>query len=257
MFPAMAASLANLIARIAAHWRPLLIYGGTTLLIFALLYAVFELGRYDAGYRAVDSERLRTLEEENSAQRAQIEAAEVSRRVDREGYKQVERNLGDMQSQIARLNQDLSFYRGLVQPDSGVGIKVQQMQIVPEAAGGQFRLKFILMQTGKPKSSVTGSVAVTVDGLQGGKPLSLSLSQLGADTNASLAYSFRYFQDYDQLLHLPAGFEPIRVRTEIHSGRDTAHGFHQAFVWKAQGMSLETDPGPGSGPNGPFGAPSL
>jgi hypothetical protein len=37
-----------------------------------------------------------------------------------------------MQSQIARLNQDLSFYRGLVQPESVVSVKVQQMQIVPE-----------------------------------------------------------------------------------------------------------------------------
>ncbi len=257
MFPAMAATFDTWVARIKTHWRAALMYGGGTLLLFVLLYAVFELGRYDAGYHAVDSERLRTLEEENATQRAQIEAAEVSRRVDREGYKQVERNLGDMQSQIARLNQDLSFYRGLVQPDSGVGIKVQQMQIMPEAATGQFRLKFILMQTGKPKNGVNGSVAVTVDGLQGGKPFSLTLNQLGADTHASLAYSFKYFQDYDQLVQLPAGFEPIRVRTEIHSGRDLAHGFHQAFVWKAQGMSLETDPGPVSGPNGPFGAPSL
>ena len=79
----------------------------------------------------------------------QLEAADVARRVDREGYKQVERSLGDMQSQIARLNQDLSFYRGLVQPESLIHVKVQQMQIVPEAAG-QFRLKFVLMQTGKP-----------------------------------------------------------------------------------------------------------
>jgi hypothetical protein len=257
MFPSMAATFDLWVARIKAHWRAALMYGGGTLLLIVLLYAVFELGRYDAGYHAVDSERLRTLEEENATQRAQIEAAEVSRRVDREGYKQVERNFGDMQSQIARLNQDLSFYRGLVQPDSGVGIKVQQMQIVSEAATGQFRLKFILMQTGKPKNSVNGSVAVAIDGLQGGKPLSLTASQLGADTHASLAYGFKYFQDYDQLVQLPAGFEPIRVRTEIHSGRDTAHGFHQAFVWKAQGMSLETDPGPVSGPNAPFGAPSL
>ncbi len=73
------------------------------------------------------------LEAENEKQRSQLEAAEVARRVDREGYKQVERSLGDMQSQIARLNQDLSFYRGLVQPDSVIHVKVQQMQIVPDA----------------------------------------------------------------------------------------------------------------------------
>ena len=262
MFPGMMESFLKLIARLAGRVRPALPFAGVALLAILLLFTAFELGRYDAGFRVIDSvrgamsasERIRALEAENAEQRTQLEGAEISRRVDREGYKQVERSLGDMQSQIARLNQDLSFYRGLVQPASNVGIKVQQMQIVPEGGAGQFRLKFILMQVGKSKNSVTGNVSVTVDGLQGGMPLSLALSQLGADTHASLAYSFRYFQDYDKLLQLPAGFEPTRVRTEIHSGRDTAHGFHQAFVWKAQGMSLETDPGPDFGP---FAAPSL
>jgi hypothetical protein len=262
MFRAMMSSHIQRIARWAARVRPALPYVGVGLLCILLLYVAFELGRYDAGFRVMDSargamsasERIHALEVDNEAQRTQLEAAEISRRVDREGYKEVERSLGDMQSQIARLNQDLSFYRGLVQPDSSVGIKVQQMQIVPEASAGQFRLKFILMQVGKPKSNVTGSVAVKVDGLQGGKPQSLTLGQLGADAHASLAYTFRYFQDYDQLLQLPPGFEPMRVRTEIHSGRDTAHGFHQAFVWKAQGMSLETDPGVDIGS---FAAPSL
>ena len=111
-----------------------------------VLYAAFELGRYDAGFRVVDSvrgalsasARIRALEAENEKQRTQLDAAEVARRVEREGYKQVERSLGDMQSQIARLNQDLSFYRGLVQPDSVIHVKVQQMQIVPEAAPGQY-----------------------------------------------------------------------------------------------------------------------
>ena len=28
---------------------------------------------------------------------------------------------------------------------------------------------------------------------------------------------------------------------EIHSGRDANHSFRQAFVWKAQGMSVETE----------------
>ncbi len=151
-----------------------------------MLYATFELGRYDAGFRVVDSvrgalsasARIRELEAENEKQRGQLEAAEVARRVDREGYKQVERSLGDMQSQIARLNQDLSFYRGLVQPDSIIHVKVQQMQIVPEAAAGQYRLKFVLMQTGKPDNMVAGNAAITIDGLLQGKPASLSFAQV-------------------------------------------------------------------------------
>ena len=106
------------------------------------MYAAFELGRYDAGFRVVDSvrgalaasARIRGLEAENERQRTELEAADVARRVDREGYKQVERSLGDMQSQIARLNQDLSFYRGLVQPDSS---GARQSAADADRAGGR------------------------------------------------------------------------------------------------------------------------
>jgi hypothetical protein len=214
-----------------------------------VLYAAFELGRYEAGFRLVDSvrgalsasARIRGLEADNGRLRGELETADVARRVDREGYKQVEQSLGDMQSQIARLTQDLSFYRGLVQPDSLVHVKVQTLQIVPRPAGGQFGLKFVLMQTGKPEKSVAGSVVVTIDGLQRGKPASLNLAQLTPSRRGGLAYSFRYFQDYDELVQLPPGFEPTRVGVEIFAGRDAQHGFRQAFVWKAQGVSMETE----------------
>jgi hypothetical protein len=224
---------------------------GVAVLALGVLYAAFELGRYDAGFRVVDSvrgalsasARIRNLEKENAKQRSQLEAAEVARRVDQEGYKQVNKNLGDMQSQIARLNQDLSFYRGLVQPDSVIHVRVQQMQIVPETVPGQYRLKFVLMQTGKPDSVVAGSAAITIDGLLRGKPSSFSFAQVTPNRRISLAYSFRYFQDYDEPIQLPLGFEPTRVGVEIHSSkdRDLSHSFRQAFVWKVQGMSVETE----------------
>ena len=245
----MADLLGKLIVRPHAPKRRAVLLASSVLLALVAIYGAFELGRYDAGFRVVDSvrgalsasARIRRLEAENRRQREQLEAAEVTRRVEREGYKQVERNLGDMQSQIARLNQDLSFYRGLVQPDSLVHVKVQQMQIVPEGAAGQFRLKFVLMQTGKPAASVTGNATATIDGLLGGKPVSLSFTQVSPTHRASLSYSFRYFQDYDEPVQLPPGFEPTRIGVEIHSGRDAAHGFRQAFVWKTQGLSSETE----------------
>jgi hypothetical protein len=247
----MADSFGKLVVRAHAPRRRAVLLGAAVLSGLAILYAAFELGRYDAGFRVVDSvrgalaasARIRGLEAENARQRVQLEAAEVARRVEFEGYKQVERSLGDMQSQIARLNQDLSFYRGLVQPDSIIHVKVQQMQIVPEAAPGQFHLKFVLMQTGKPDKEVAGSAAITVDGLLRGKPLGLTFAQLTPNRRVSLAYSFRYFQDYDEPIQLPAGFEPTRVGVEIRSGkdRDLSHSFRQAFVWKAQGMSVETE----------------
>src|ERR1700675_298060 len=259
----MADSFDKLVVRTHAPKRRAVLLVVAVLLGAAVLYAAFELGRYDAGFRVVDSvrgaftasARIRSLEAENAKQRSQLEAAEVARRVDHEGYKLVQQSLGDMQSQIGRLNQDLSFYRGLVQPDSIIHVKVQQMQIVPETPPGQYRLKFVLMQTGKPDSVVAGSAAITVDGLLRGKPSSLSFGQVAPNRRVSLAYSFRYFQDYDEPIQLPQGFEPTRVGVEIHSGkdRDASHSFRQAFVWKAQGMSVETEANPNPAAKGEAG----
>jgi hypothetical protein len=247
----MVDSFGKLVVRSYTPRRRAVLIGLAVLLALGVLYAAFELGRHDAGFRVVDSvrgalsasARIRNLEKENERQRTQLEAAEVARRVDHEGYKLVQQSLGDMQSQIARLNQDLSFYRGLVQPDSVIHVKVQQMQIVPESTPGLYHLKFVLMQTGKPESVVAGSAAITVDGLLRDKPSSLSFGQIAPNRRVSLAYSFRYFQHYDEPVQLPQGFEPTRVGVEIHSGKDkdASHSFRQAFVWKAQGMSVETE----------------
>jgi hypothetical protein len=252
----MADAFAKLIVRSYAPKRRALLWGGSVLLAACVLYATFEVGRYDAGFRVVDSvrgalaanARIRALQAENEKLHLQVESAEVARRIDNEGYAHVQRSLGDMQSQIARLNQDLSFYRGLVQPDSLIHVKVQQMQIVPQAAAGQFQLKFVLMQTGKPDKDVSGNAAITIDGLQQGRPKTLAFSQASPNHRVSLAYSFKYFQEYAEPIVLPQGFEPTRVGVEIHSSKDAAHSFRQAFVWKAQGMSMETEAG-GEGPS--------
>ncbi len=97
------------------------------------------------------------------------------------------------------------------------------------------------MQTGKPEKEVTGTVAVAIDGLARGKPVNLSFYQVSASRHGGLSYSFRYFQDYDEAVQLPQGFEPTRIELEIHAGKDASHGFRQAFLWKAQGLSVETE----------------
>lgn len=243
----MADLLGKLVVR-AAPKRRAWVLSGLGLAVLLVAYAIFELGRYDAGYRVIDSvrgaleasARIRGLEAENSRLRDELAAADVARRVDREGYTQVERSLGDMQNQIARLKQDLSFYRGLVQPESLVHVKVQQMQILPDPSG-QFHLKFVLMQTGKPDANVSGTARLTIDGLLAGKPRSLGFAEVSPNRRVSLAYSFRYFEDYDEIVQLPKAFEPTRIGVELYTGRDQNHAFRQAFLWKAQGMSVETD----------------
>jgi len=80
-----------------------------------------------------------------------------------------------------------------------------------------------------------------IEGLLAGKPQSLKLADVSVDRRGGLAYSFRYFQDYDEAVQLPPAFEPTRIDVQLFTARDSTHGFRQAFVWKAQGMSVETE----------------
>ncbi len=246
----MAESFRKLVVRTYAPRRRAVLLGTSIVAGFLSLYGAFESGRYDGGYRVVESmrsawaanARIRSLESQITDLRAKLAQAEVARRVDREGYRQVEHSLGDMQNQIAHLNEDLAFYRGLVQPDSVVKVKVQQLQILPGAAANQYHLKFDLMQVGKPSGSVTGHVDLTFQGRRQGKPDTLSFAQIASGPHQSLSYSFRYFQNYDVVVQLPPNFAPDRIDVELYAGKTATRGYRQAFLWKARGMSSETDP---------------
>ena len=77
----------RLVIRSYAPKRLAMLFAVTALLGLFILYGAFELGRYDAGFRVVDSvrgalstaKRIRDLEAENERQRTQLEAAEVAR----------------------------------------------------------------------------------------------------------------------------------------------------------------------------------
>jgi len=88
---------------------------------------------------------------------------------------------------------------------------------------------------------VWGTLSIAIQGLTAGKPQTLKFSEVSVDRRAGLAYSFRYFEDYDAAVQLPPTFEPTRIDLELFTGKDSTHGFRQAFVWKAQGMSVETE----------------
>lgn len=246
----MAESSRKLVVRSYAPRRRAAVIGVALAAALLGLYGVFEFGRYEGGYRVIAAardewaagRRIGALEALNAKQRAELAAAEVARRVDREGHAQIERNLADMQGQIARLQQSLAFYQGLVQPDSIVGVKVQQMQILPGPGANQFQLKFMLMQVGKAAGLVAGRVELTILGTRLGRPETLSFAQVAVPRAARLAYSFRYFQEYDQTLQLPRGFAPSRVGVELHSDKG-GRGYRQAFLWRTQGMSSEADGG--------------
>lgn len=208
--------------------------GGVGLVVLGVvaLYATYEYGRYDAGYdrQAVEQQRvereieIERLEKANRQLRLQLAELETSRVGQGRERAEVSRALGELQAQLARQAQELAFYRGIVeQGASDAGLRVQQLRIAPGKGTGRFRLRFTLVQTVRPDSTVVGTLSLRVDG-QGGTAPSLDLP-----------FSFRFFQNFDPEVTLPPGFAPERVTIELRPGRKGARPTTQSWLWSVEG----------------------
>lgn len=187
-----------------------------------LLWIVFEVGRSRAGYSIaqalVERRELHGQIDRANARVAELEGqlatSEIAKRVDRESYAQVEKSLAGLQQQLGEQSQELAFYRGIVSPaDNTSGLRVQRMLVQPGSEPRQFRLRIVLIQAARQEATVSGTVAITLDGKRGDADVSLPLEQLGRDK--PLAYSFRYFQEVDAEVEVPDDFTPARVQVEV------------------------------------------
>ncbi len=233
----------QLVIRRHAPWRRRVLGIGGVVIGALLLYGMYEWGRYEAGHNqlAILLERrelqatVESLERANEELRGQLAAGDTSRDVDRQSYADVERTLGELQAQVLRQSEELTFYRGIVAPTDGIGgLRIQRFQLLPGAADRHFRLQLVLVQSMRQDAVVAGSVTIVVEGALSDVPTRLTLPEMGGpgEADGRLPFSFRYFQSLEQDVVLPEGFEPLTVDVEVRSARQPA--VRQSFPWQVE-----------------------
>lgn len=204
------------------------------------LYLLFEVGRYRAGYDARAAaaehsrmeERIDALEKANRDLRVQLAALDTARIGQVREREEMGRSIGELQAQTARQAQQLAFYQGIVGKDSGaIDVHIQQLQIERATAPQHFHIKLTLARNGKPNSADSGVLILRAEGRQNGQDASLALDSLGNRGPNELPYSFRYFQNFDREITIPAGFEPEHVAVEVRSNRRGTAPLKQVFLW--------------------------
>jgi len=231
----------QLVIRRHAPWRRRLIGWGGLLLAVLVLYGVYEWGRFDAGHnqlavalqRSELQARVESLEQANEELRGRIAAVDTTRDVDRQSYADVERSLGELQAQVLRQSEELTFYRGIVAPTDGIGgLRIQRLEILPGGIERHFRLRLVLVQSMRQDAVVSGTVGIDVEGVLNQSPTRIALPEMGgAGANEGrLPFSFKYFQNVEQDIELPEGFEPLAVTVEVRSARQAA--VRQSFPWQ-------------------------
>jgi cell division protein FtsB len=217
--------------------------GRAALVILAAFggYLVYEFGRIQAGYDLVDAaserrtyeQRIDGLEDEISALKEQIALLETHRDIDREAYKEVEASLTELQAKIQEQRDAIAFYRGIVSPaDGNKGLRVQDLKLTRGKNEREYNIRLVLVQALKHDRKVSGNVNLTIEGDLDGVEKTLSYAELLPDeTEATWAFSFRYFQDFNRQVVLPDGFTPQRVNVEVQSRTRSISSIEESFAW--------------------------
>jgi type II secretory pathway pseudopilin PulG len=226
--------------RSRGFWLTILAVAALVALLAA--WVAYGYGQRSAGRDVTaEAQRRESLEEqvdrlktENERLHARVAELEMSRRLDRDAYTEVERTLGALQGQLARQGDDLAFYRSIVSPEDGIqGLRIQRFDVTAGTAPREFLLKLTLVQAMRHESIVSGLAQITIAGMQGDTPRKYTVGELLGQPRAQLPFSFRYFQTVEQTVTLPEGFEPFETSVRLQSGKLRGGPVEQAFPWKA------------------------
>jgi hypothetical protein len=210
------------------------------LIVAGGVYGMFEFGRYRAGYDVVSGLNQRTelrdviatqeaTISELRAKVAQLESSTVGQTRERE---EVQRTIGDLQAQVARANQELAFFRGIVtQNANSAEVKIQQARMVATATANKFRVRVTLVQPMKPDAVVSGVVVLSVDGEVDGKPGRADFATLSGGKRREIPFTFRYLENIEEEITMPPGMKPEQLMVEVRSNRRGAAPVQQAYVW--------------------------
>ncbi|MGH8299177.1 MAG: DUF6776 family protein [Steroidobacteraceae bacterium] len=207
------------------------------------LYVAFELGRYFAGFNVVSAIRehaqlhrsITHLEDANRALQARIIELDTVTAGHAREDQVVSRTIGDLQAQVARQTEELAFYRAVVAEGApAIGLRVGTVRLASAKPAGHFVVHISLVRAGRTDGMTTGTVSLTVDG-QGpaGKPATLDSQTLAGGGAADVPYNFRYYQELDQNVALPAGFRPEHLTVQVSSSRRDVAPLTQTFPWSA------------------------
>jgi hypothetical protein len=222
--------------------RTALTVAGLLIAAFAI-YVVYEFGRYNAGYdrQAVAQQRtelevkIEHLEKDNREMRTQLAELDTFRVGRAHEQAEVARSIGELQAQVAQQSQELAFYRGVVaQGASSIGIKIEQLRISATDHAGTFTVHLSLLRSGRADQDTAGTLNIGLDGTANGEAKSLELAALTGGRTHELHYIFRYFQDFDQDVNVPAGFKPEQLQVELHSNKKDVPPLSQSFLWTVE-----------------------
>jgi hypothetical protein len=218
--------------------------GGAALFLLVGGWLIYELGLSRAGFARMEAvgeiARLQAENRELAARNKELSerlaSLEVGSKVDREAYAQVESELVALQTRILEQQEDIEFYKGIVNENDGTGLRIQDFEIAQGIGEREYDVRLVLAQAFRSDRQVSGQVDLVVEGVQRGKAARLDMAALAPadESGKPMKYSFRYFQDLKAALVLPEDFAPERVHVIIKTQGKSAKTVEEFFIWEVK-----------------------
>ena len=214
----------KLIIRSHHPWRHRLKWGVAAVAIAVLSWGVFKYGFSRAGFdnsqlheeRELLREQIRVEKQHTQDLRARVAVLERAAQIDKQAYSGVEKSLKEVQDEMLELKEEVAFYRGIVAPvETASGLNIPSFTVTGIGKPGVYRFKLVMTQLKSNVRVVTGYAQVVIEGVKDGAQVQLSLKEVSGGALDKLKLRFKYFQNNEGEIVLPAGFLPSRVLVEL------------------------------------------
>lgn len=149
------------------------------------------------------------LSDEAGDLRQQVTRLTLGAQVDHQASEDVRAEVIALKSEIAALEEDISFYRGMMSPsDVDQGLTIGSVNIVSTGVSRVYDYKVMVQQLAQRHERLSGSMTFQIVGHRDGVPATLALKDVDTTVDAErIKLRFKYFQAVEGQLKLPEGFE--------------------------------------------------
>jgi len=165
--------------------------------------------------------------------RSQVVISDRTSIMDQRANEEVQETINSLRQRIMQLEQDVMFYRQVMTPElADPGLIIAEFTVQPTDSPDTYRYRAVFRQAGAGDRELKGKVQIDVAGTRAGEKVLLPLQELvsGAET-VNTVLNFRYFQNIEGELVVPADFLPAQVEIRAESMEPQQRKLEKLFNW--------------------------
>jgi hypothetical protein len=184
----------------------------------ALIFVLGVLFGRGVGFPNGLTARVRRLADRNAELESQNQSLKQQQQTASTAMNALKQAMASRDAELQALKQEQAFYARLIGIDGDrSGLGVHSIVLTRVGSTDAWNFTVTLVNTAENADTARGNLTVAVEGVQGGKLTTLDWARLsGSGGNGGVPFAFKFFQQLQGSLALPAGFIPNRIAVTLH-----------------------------------------